>query len=60
MNTDLAIRTLAIGKRIGLTFEEINILRVTDLFELANDYLGKKNDGPRMATQDDIDAFFRG
>ena len=51
---------LAIGKRIGLSFAEMNELRVADLFAFARSFMGKKNDGPRMATQEDIDAFYRG
>jgi len=51
---------LAVGKRIGLSFAEMNELRVTDLLDLARAYAGAKNDGPRMATQADIDAFYRG
>ena len=51
---------LAVGKRIGLSFAEMNELRMTDLFDLARSYMGKKDVAPRMATQADIDAFYRG
>jgi hypothetical protein len=51
---------MAVGKRIGLSFAEMNELRMEDLFDLALSYMGKKNDGPHMATQEDIDAFYRG
>jgi len=57
---DLAIRTLIIGKRIGLSFEEMNLLRVSDLFDMAREHSGKRDDTPRKATQDDINAFYRG
>jgi len=53
------IVVLAVGKRIGLSFAEMNELRVMDLFDLARSYMGSKDDGPRMATQVDIDAFYR-
>jgi len=51
---------MAVGKRIGLSFAEINELRMADLFDLAQSYMGKKHYGPHMATQEDIDAFYRG
>lgn len=51
---------MAVGKRIGLSFAEMNELRVSDLFDLAHSYSGSKNDTPREAEQEDIDAFFRG
>ena len=54
------IDVLAIGKRIGLSFAEMNELRIVDLFDLAKTYAGSKDEGPRMATQADIDAFYRG
>lgn len=49
---------LVIAKRIGLSFMELNELRVMDLFDLVESYTGKKDTGPREATQEDIDAFF--
>lgn len=51
---------LVIAKRIGLSFEELDLLRTADLFDLAREYIGDQSDGPREATQDDIDAFYRG
>ncbi|MFD1885578.1 hypothetical protein [Paenibacillus wenxiniae] len=51
---------MAIGKRIGLDFSEMNQLRVRDLFGLANSYTGREEnkDRPRDATQSDIDSFY--
>ncbi|NMB42370.1 MAG: hypothetical protein GX996_10635 [Firmicutes bacterium] len=49
---------LALGKRSGLTFEEMNELRVRDLVGLVESYVGTKKEGPREATQEDIDAFY--
>jgi hypothetical protein len=49
---------LAIGKRTGLSFVEMNELRVRDLIAYANIYPGKKKRQDRMATQEDIDRFF--
>ena len=57
----LELDLLAIGKRLGLSFEEINNLRSSDLIELAKSYMGSEEDkGPREATQQDIDAFYGG
>lgn len=49
---------IALAKRIGLSFTELNELRVADLFALADSYFGVKNEDSHEATQDDIDAFF--
>lgn len=55
---------LAIGKRAGLSFEEINELRVRDLIAYAeimiatNDDDRKKVNRPKKATQEDIDRFY--
>jgi hypothetical protein len=52
------LELLAIGKRTGLSFVEINELRVRDLLAYAGIYTGNKKQKPRMATQEDIDRFF--
>lgn len=49
---------MAVGKRTGLSFEEINEMRVCDLLGYARAYTGKEDDAPREATQADIDKFF--
>ncbi|NTZ20937.1 hypothetical protein EXW96_26480 [Paenibacillus sp. JMULE4] len=54
------IDILGLGKRIGLSFAEMNELRVRDLFDMADFFFGRMNDEPREATQEDIDAFYRG
>jgi hypothetical protein len=54
---------LALAKRVGLTFTELNELRVADLFDFADSYFGLAggaNEVAREATQADIDAFYRG
>ena len=56
----LEIRLLALGKRVGLSFAEINELRSVDLIDLVRCYSGAEDDGPREATQDDIDKFYGG
>jgi len=52
------IDLLVIAKKIGLSFEELKELRVTDLFAMAESYTGGDKEKPREATQADIDAFF--
>jgi hypothetical protein len=58
----LDLELIAIGKRAGLSLEEINEFRTEDLLEYAEIYLefltGKRKQKTREATQADIDAFF--
>lgn len=49
---------LALGKKIGLSFLEINELRSSDLIELAKCFSGTNEEKPKEATQEDIDNFF--
>ncbi|GED71362.1 hypothetical protein BRE01_50640 [Brevibacillus reuszeri] len=49
---------LSVGKRIGLTFMEMNDLRIRDLFDLVKSYAGGREDEPRNANQSDIEAFY--
>lgn len=46
------------GKRIGLSFLEMNDLRVRDLFDLVRSYVGEKDDDSKVAAQADIDVFY--
>ena len=56
------LELLVIGKRSGLSFDEMNELTVNDLLKYVNIYVdmetGKRKQHSRMATQADIDAFF--
>ncbi|UYL93822.1 hypothetical protein NIIg97_gp14 [Geobacillus phage vB_GthS_NIIg9.7] len=56
------LELLVIGKRAGLSFDEINELTVNDLLKYVNIYVdmetGKQKPRRRAATQADIDAFF--
>jgi hypothetical protein len=58
----LDLKWLAVGKRAGLSFEEMNELRIRDLRDYVDAYVDtyedKKNRKTRMATQEDIDRFF--
>jgi len=57
---DIEHLILANAKKIGLTFTELNELRVRDFIKIINAYAGEVKRGPRPATQEDIDRFFRG
>jgi hypothetical protein len=56
----LDLELIAIGKRIGLSFIEMNEFSVRDLLSYSDIYMGKKEKKARMATQEDIDRFFAG
>jgi hypothetical protein len=56
------LELLVIGKRAGLSFDEMNELTVNDLIKFVNIYVDMATEKPkprrRTATQADIDAFF--
>lgn len=49
---------MALGKRVGLSFQEINDLTASELIEFAKFYSGSEDEETREADQDDIDAFY--
>ncbi|WP_141677971.1 hypothetical protein [Orenia metallireducens] len=50
---------LSNAKHIGLSFQELNQLRVSDFIEMTDIHLGKKKvTGSKRATQADIDKLF--
>lgn len=53
------LELLVIGKKTGLTFEEMNMFRVRDLLKFIHIYAGEKDDQNtvRQAGQADFDAF---
>lgn len=52
------ISLLVIAKRVGLSFEEINMMTLQELFDFVDLWAGGNSDGPVEATQADIDKFF--
>ena len=54
---DLEITILATAKKAGLSFVELNELRVCDYIKFMEIYTGEAENKPRQATQDDIDRF---
>jgi hypothetical protein len=52
---DLEISILATAKKAGLSFMELNELRVCDYIKFMEIYTGEGENKPRRATQDDID-----
>ena len=52
------LELLAIGKKAGLTFDEMNLLRVRDLLKYVQIYTGNDEETEvRQATQADMDRF---
>ena len=52
------LELLAIGKKAGLTFDEMKLLRVRDLLKFVQIYTGDTNENTeRQATQADFDGF---
>lgn len=55
-SVDVALEWLLVGKRLGLSFEEMNLLRIRDIALMADIMLGETT---IEATQEDIDALLR-
>jgi len=55
----LDLDLLVVGKRMGLSFDEMNMFRVRDLLKFIHIYAGEKDDQNtvRQAGQADFDAF---
>jgi len=52
------LELLARGKKVGLTFEEMNLMRVRDLIKFVRIYSGNNEEETgRQATQADFDNF---
>ena len=53
------LELLAIGKKTGLTFEEMNLFRVRDLLKFVQIYTGndEETETVRQATQADFDRW---
>ena len=49
---------IAIAKRAGLSFMELNEFSVQDLLDYVHAFTGAKDGRPRMATQANIDKFY--
>lgn len=57
---DYEVSLLVIAKRVGLTFSELNLMTLQELFDFVDIWMGDGgDDSPQEATQADIDAFFR-
>jgi hypothetical protein len=52
---DFEIMVIVNAKRAGLSFTELNELRVCDYIKFMEIYTGEAENKPRQATQDDID-----
>jgi len=54
------VNVLVMAKRLGMSFNELDLLTMQDFVDMAYLYMGDDPDAPREATQEDIDAFYRG
>jgi hypothetical protein len=54
---DIELSILVTAKKAGLSFAELNDLRVCDYIKFMEIYTGEAENKPRQATQDDIDRF---
>jgi hypothetical protein len=54
---DIEIGILATAKKMGLSFEELNLFSLNDYLVFVDKWTGKESDGYRQATQADIDFF---
>lgn len=54
---DLELSIIVTAKKAGLSFIELNDLRVRDYVKFMEIYTGEVENKPKQATQDDIDRF---
>lgn len=54
---DLELSIIVTAKKAGLSFVELNDLRVRDYIKFMEIFTGETENKPRQATQDDIDRF---
>ena len=51
---------LASGKRVGMSFDEINLFTVAEFYDFLQAYIGdEKTEKKRKATQADIDKMYK-
>lgn len=53
------VSVLVAAKKVGLSFEELNLFSLNDFFDFLDMYIGENEEQPRQATQEDIDYFYR-
>lgn len=54
---DYELGVLVGAKRMGLSFQELNMFSLSDFIQFSNMWVGDDEDAPRPATQADIDRF---
>jgi hypothetical protein len=52
-------RLLALGKKCGISLDEMHVLTVQDLLDIIDEMFPDSSANYREATQADIDRFFR-
>lgn len=54
------VSILVMAKQTGLSFEELNMMTLQEFVDYVDMWVGDEdNNEPRMATQEDIDNFYR-
>lgn len=56
-NENIEIGILVTAKKMGLSFEELNLFSLQDYIDFVDSWVGEKEGGTRQATQADIDHF---
>ena len=56
-NDDTEIGILVTAKRMGLSFDELNLFSLDDYLAFVEKFIGKEENGKRQATQSDIENF---
>ena len=54
---DIEIGILVTAKRMGLSFEELNLFSLQDYLIFVDKWIGKEENGTRQATQADIEKY---
>ena len=54
---DVEIGILVTAKRMGLSFDELNLLSLQDYLIFVDKWIGKEENGTRQATQADIEKY---
>lgn len=57
VDNDIEIGILVTAKKMGLSFEELNLFSLNDYLTFVDKWTGKEEEGTRQATQSDIERF---
>lgn len=57
-NFNFEVSLLVIAKKLGLTFEELNLMTLQDFIDYVDLWTDEHEETECMATQEDIDSFY--